>query len=104
MCSRSAQGRVLFTAVLLLGMSAGAADKMRISPSEWDEQQLLLNPIDDPPGHDSLPAATSRPSPGLPDESQIIRDPLPPAVWSGGSMFAIGGALAAWRRFRRGLR
>jgi len=101
MRSLAAQGRVLFTATLLLAAGARASDTVRI-PDGLPEDRSLI--IDEPPTRSPLPTQTSHSSPGGPDESQVIRDPLPPAVWSGGSMFALGGAVAAWRRFRRKLR
>ena|SRR5690348_1989054 len=103
MCSPAAHGRVLFaTALLLLVGSARAAEMRRIPDAGAPDSSLILSPLDERPAARSLP--TSRPIGGGPDESQVIRDPLPPAVWSGGSMFVLGGAAAVWRRLRRGLR
>jgi hypothetical protein len=104
MRSLAAQARVLFMATLLLAMRARASETVRIPEASPDDRPLLdplIGPVKELPPR---PLPGSKPGSGGPDESQIIRDPLPPAVWSGGSMFALGGAAAAWRRFRRKLR
>lgn len=99
MCSRTAQGRVFFVvAIVLLVGSARSAETRTVCGSRQDLPVVLS--VED--GSAALP--TSRPSDWGPDQSQVIRDPLPPAVWSGGSMFVLGGTAAVWRRLRRGLR
>ena len=91
----AALGIVLFAALLLLAGPVRAVDLTGLPDSE-----PVTTPMS-PPAEPGTP--TPRPESKEPDEPRVIRDPLPPAVWSGGSMLALGGAYAAFRRLRKRL-
>jgi hypothetical protein len=98
----AAQGTVLFAALLLLATRARAADFGTLCDPDAGHATPAENPIHQTAEPQPPTFAPGSESKG-PDEPRIIRDPLPPAVWSGGSMFALGGAYAGFRRLRKRL-